>query len=125
MSFTLRRPAARCVLLDREARIFLIRAEDPVDPYKPEWWEIPGGGMGWGEDSGAAALRELASLAQGDGSQGLALLLETGVAELALVLAEELERLSRLLLSQRCLGGLEHAQLVSQRAQPVVDRVLV
>ncbi len=59
MSFTLRRPAARCVLLDREGQVFLIRAEDPVDPYKPMWWEIPGGGMGWGEDSAAAALREL------------------------------------------------------------------
>lgn len=59
MPFTLRRPAARCVLLDREGRILLIRAEDPIDPYKPEWWEIPGGGMGRGEDSGVAALREL------------------------------------------------------------------
>jgi len=57
--FTLRRPAARCVLLDRTGRIFLIRAEDPIDPHKPEWLEIPGGGIGWGEDSAAAALREL------------------------------------------------------------------
>ena len=57
--FTLRRPAARCVLLDRAGRIFLIRSEDPIDPHKPEWLEIPGGGMGWGEDSGTAALREL------------------------------------------------------------------
>jgi len=59
MTFTLRRPAARVVLLDREARIFLIEAEDPIDPRKPDWLEIPGGGMGWNEDSGAAALREL------------------------------------------------------------------
>ena len=59
MAFTFRRPAARCVLLDRSDRIFLIRAEDPVDPRKVPWWEIPGGGMGFGEDSGAAALREL------------------------------------------------------------------
>ncbi|MDW3219385.1 MAG: NUDIX domain-containing protein [Acidimicrobiales bacterium] len=59
MSFTFRRPAARTVLLDRDNRIFLIRAEDPVDPYKPEWWEIPGGGMGRGEESAHAALREL------------------------------------------------------------------
>ena len=59
MTFTLRRPAARAVLLDREARIFLIEAEDPIDPRKPDWLEIPGGGMGWNEDSGAAALREL------------------------------------------------------------------
>ena len=58
MTFTLRRPAARVVLLDREARIFLIEAEDPIDPRKPDWLEIPGGGMGWNEDSGAAALRD-------------------------------------------------------------------
>lgn len=59
MPFTLRRRSARCVLLDRAGRIFLIRAEDPVDPHKPEWLEIPGGGIGWGEDSAGAALREL------------------------------------------------------------------
>lgn len=59
MSFTIRRPAARCVLLDRDGRIFLIRAEDPIDPYKPEWLEIPGGGIGFGEDSAAACLREV------------------------------------------------------------------
>jgi len=59
MSFSFRRPAARTVLLDREGRVFLIRAEDPVDPYKPEWWEIPGGGMARGEESAHAALREL------------------------------------------------------------------
>ncbi len=59
MTFTLRRPAARCVLLDPLDRIFLIRSEDPIDPHKPEWLEIPGGGIGWGEDSAAACLREL------------------------------------------------------------------
>lgn len=59
MPFTLRRTAARCVLLDRNGRIFLIRAEDPIDPRKPEWLEIPGGGIGPGEDSATAALREL------------------------------------------------------------------
>lgn len=59
MSFTIRRPAARCVLLDRDQRIFLIRAEDPIDPHKPEWLEIPGGGVGYGEDSAATCLREL------------------------------------------------------------------
>ena len=59
MAFTLRRPAARCVLLDREDRVLLIRAEAPIDPRKVPWWEIPGGGMGVGEDSGDAALREL------------------------------------------------------------------
>lgn len=57
--FTLRRPAARVVLLDPQGRIFLIRSEDPVDPRKPPWWEIPGGGLGAGESSADAARREL------------------------------------------------------------------
>ena len=51
--------AAREVLFDRETRIFMMNASDPVDPYKPPWWEIPGGGVGWGEDSATAAMREL------------------------------------------------------------------
>lgn len=59
MVFTLRRPAARVVLLDRDGRVFLMRASDPIDPLKPPWWEIPGGGMNWGEDSADAARREL------------------------------------------------------------------
>ncbi len=59
MSFIIRRPAARCVLLDRQRRIFLIRSEDPIDPHKPEWLEIPGGGIGYGEDPSEACRREL------------------------------------------------------------------
>lgn len=59
MPFTIRRPAARCVLLDAVGRIFLIRAEDPIDPHKPEWLEVPGGGIGYGEDSATACRREL------------------------------------------------------------------
>ena len=55
----LKRAAARVVLLDREGRIFLVNAEDPIDPFTPAWWEIPGGGIGRGEDSGSAAAREL------------------------------------------------------------------
>ena len=55
----LKRPAARVVLLDRSARIFMVNAEDPLDPYKPSWWEIPGGGVAHGEDSATAAAREL------------------------------------------------------------------
>lgn len=57
--FTLRRPAARVVLLDREGRIFLVNSEDPIDPRKPPWWEIPGGGIDAGESSEDAARREL------------------------------------------------------------------
>ena len=54
-----KRPAARVVLLNRSNEIFLVNAEDPLDPFKPSWWEIPGGGIDLGEDSGVAAAREL------------------------------------------------------------------
>ncbi len=57
--FNRKRPAARVVLFDRDQRIFLMQASDPLDPYAPAWWEIPGGGMGHGEDSADAARREL------------------------------------------------------------------
>ncbi len=57
--WTLRRPAARVVLLDGAARIFMMRASDPVDPHKPPWWEIPGGGADRNEDLAQAARREL------------------------------------------------------------------
>ncbi len=54
-----KRQAARVVLLNQSNEIFLIHSEDPIDPFKPSWWEIPGGGVGWGEDSATAASREL------------------------------------------------------------------
>lgn len=57
--WTLRRPAARVVLLDREGRIFLINGRDPADASKPPWLEIPGGGIDPGEDSAQAVAREL------------------------------------------------------------------
>ena len=57
--WTLRRPAARVVLLDGESRIFMLRASDPMDPYKPSWWEIPGGGADRNEALAIAARREL------------------------------------------------------------------
>ena len=31
----LKRPAARCVLFDRNQRVFLIRSADPIDPHNP------------------------------------------------------------------------------------------
>lgn len=55
----LKRNAARVVLLDNQKRIFLVNAEDPIDPFKDPWWEIPGGGVSRGEDSAVAAAREL------------------------------------------------------------------
>jgi len=57
--WTLRRPAARVVLLDRDGRIFLINGRDPADASKPPWLEIPGGGIDPGEDSAIAVAREL------------------------------------------------------------------
>ena len=57
--WTLRRQAARVVLLDREGRVLLLRAADPADPAKPPWWEIPGGGLEGAETSEQAACREL------------------------------------------------------------------
>ena len=43
--WTLRRTAARVVLLDHDGRVFLMQARDPSTPSKPAWWEIPGGGI--------------------------------------------------------------------------------
>lgn len=57
--WTLKRPAARAVLLDRDGRIFLIDGKDPADPSKAPWLEIPGGGIDPGEDSAVAVAREL------------------------------------------------------------------
>ena len=54
-----RRRAARVVLLDREGRVLLLNAIDPADASKPNWWELPGGGINPGEDSADTAVREL------------------------------------------------------------------
>lgn len=59
MPFTLRRKAARVVLLNPDGHTLLIRASDPVDTAKGHWWEIPGGGMDPNESSEDAARREL------------------------------------------------------------------
>jgi 8-oxo-dGTP pyrophosphatase MutT (NUDIX family) len=55
----LRRQAARVVLLDPSDRVLLLEASDPVQPRKGRWWELPGGGMEPGEETGEAAAREL------------------------------------------------------------------
>ena len=55
----IRRQAARAVVLDGQDRVLLIRARDPFAPAKGEWWELPGGGMEPGEESAAAAAREV------------------------------------------------------------------
>ena len=57
--FTLRRQAARVVLLNRDRDVLLLSASDPADRAKPSWWEIPGGGIDPNESSDDAARREL------------------------------------------------------------------
>jgi ADP-ribose pyrophosphatase YjhB (NUDIX family) len=57
--WTLRRQAARVVLLDGNDRVLLLHATDPANASKGSWWELPGGGMESGEESAAAASREL------------------------------------------------------------------
>lgn len=59
MAWTLRRQAARVILLDPSGRVFLINAVDPNDSTKQPWWEIPGGGIDPGEASERAVAREL------------------------------------------------------------------
>lgn len=59
MMFSLKRPAARVVLLDPADRVFLIDGRDPADPIKPPWLEIPGGGIDPHENSAEAVAREL------------------------------------------------------------------
>jgi 8-oxo-dGTP pyrophosphatase MutT (NUDIX family) len=54
-----RRQAARVVLLDPDNRVLLLAARDPFDPAKGGWWELPGGGMEFGEASVVTAEREL------------------------------------------------------------------
>jgi 8-oxo-dGTP pyrophosphatase MutT (NUDIX family) len=57
--WTLRRQAARVVLLDDRDRVLLLEASDPANASKGSWWELPGGGIETGEGSAAAAAREL------------------------------------------------------------------
>lgn len=57
--WTLRRRAARVVLLNRHGEILLLRGHDPADRTKPPWWELPGGGIDGMETSAEGAAREL------------------------------------------------------------------
>jgi 8-oxo-dGTP pyrophosphatase MutT (NUDIX family) len=57
--YTLRRQAARVVLLNEDGHVLLIRASDPADASKGTWWEIPGGGIDPHESTADAARREL------------------------------------------------------------------
>jgi len=55
----LTRTAARVILVDHAYRVLLQHATDPGLPDAGTWWELPGGGLNWGESSADAALREL------------------------------------------------------------------
>lgn len=54
------RPVARLLLVDERERLLMQRACEPAHPERGQWWEVPGGGIEPGEDSTAAAVRELA-----------------------------------------------------------------
>lgn len=54
-----RRQAARVVLFGPDQKIFLIQASDPGNSQSEGWWEIPGGGIEFGESSAHCAGREL------------------------------------------------------------------
>jgi 8-oxo-dGTP pyrophosphatase MutT (NUDIX family) len=57
--WTLRRQAARVVVLDPSSRVLLLHASDPARPARGSWWELPGGGIEAGEPAAVAAAREL------------------------------------------------------------------
>jgi 8-oxo-dGTP pyrophosphatase MutT (NUDIX family) len=56
---TLKRRAARAVVIDPQDRVLLLKARDPADPSVREWWELPGGGIEGDETSEEAAAREV------------------------------------------------------------------
>ncbi|HEX5496669.1 MAG TPA: NUDIX domain-containing protein [Mycobacteriales bacterium] len=51
---------ARLLLVDERGRLLMVRGCEPGRPERGQWWEVPGGGIEPGEDSVAAAVRELA-----------------------------------------------------------------
>lgn len=53
------RLSGRLLVVDPADRVLLVRAHDPAYPELGEWWEVPGGGVDPGEDTVAAALREV------------------------------------------------------------------
>lgn len=59
MGYVIRRVAARVVCLNPSREVLMIRSSDPVDRSKPNWWELPGGGIDFGETAQDAILREL------------------------------------------------------------------
>ena len=56
---TLRRRAARVILVDDAERVLLFRGGDPARPEAGTWWFTPGGGLDDGETVEDAARREV------------------------------------------------------------------
>jgi 8-oxo-dGTP pyrophosphatase MutT (NUDIX family) len=54
------RRSGRLLVLDPHDRLLLLHARDPYYPELGPWWEVPGGGVDPGEDTVAAAVREVA-----------------------------------------------------------------
>lgn len=59
MTETVDREAARVLVVDPAGRLLLVEGCDPAAPELGRWWFSPGGGLEPGEDSAAAAAREL------------------------------------------------------------------
>lgn len=59
MGYVIRRTAARVVCFNPDGELLMIRSSDPVDRSKPDWWELPGGGIDHGETAQDAIVREL------------------------------------------------------------------
>ena len=53
------REVVRLILLDSEGRILLFRIREPLYPEEGTCWELPGGGIDFGETYISAAIREL------------------------------------------------------------------
>src|SRR5882672_9447042 len=58
-SVTVRRQAARVILIDEAGRVLLFRGGDPHRPDAGTWWFTPGGGLDDGETIEDAAQREV------------------------------------------------------------------
>jgi 8-oxo-dGTP pyrophosphatase MutT (NUDIX family) len=56
---SLRRRAARVILIDEAGRVLLFRGLDPHRPDAGTWWFTPGGGLDDGETIEVAARREI------------------------------------------------------------------
>jgi 8-oxo-dGTP pyrophosphatase MutT (NUDIX family) len=56
---SVRRRAARVIVLDHAGRVLLFRGGDPHRPEAGSWWLVPGGGVDEGEAVEDAARREI------------------------------------------------------------------